>query len=38
VSAQLVQLLAQLDRPGATELVIATGRPVAVRIHGAYSR
>jgi twitching motility protein PilT len=36
VSAQLVQLLAQLDRPGATELIVATGRQVAVRIHGAY--
>ena len=36
MSAQLHQLLAQLDRPGATELVVATGRPVAVRIHSAY--
>jgi len=36
VSAQLFQLLAQLDRPGATELVIATGRQVAVRINNAY--
>jgi twitching motility protein PilT len=36
VSAQLFQLLAQLDRPGATELVIATGRQVAVRINSAY--
>jgi len=36
VSAQLFQLLAQLDRPGATELVIATGRPVAVRVHASY--
>jgi twitching motility protein PilT len=36
VSAQLFQLLAQLDRPGATELVVATGRPVAVRINATY--
>jgi twitching motility protein PilT len=36
VSAQLSQLLGQLDRPGATELVIATGRQVAVRINSAY--
>lgn len=36
MSAQLFQLLAQLDRPGATELVIATGRQVAVRINSAY--
>ena len=36
MSAQLHQLLAQLDRPGATELVVATGRQVAVRIHSAY--
>ncbi|HEX7840991.1 MAG TPA: hypothetical protein VF469_26120, partial [Kofleriaceae bacterium] len=36
MSAQLLQLLAQLDRPGATEIVVATGRPVAVRIQGAY--
>jgi len=36
LSAQLFQLLGQLDRPGATELVIATGRPLAVRIDGAY--
>jgi twitching motility protein PilT len=36
VSAQLFQLLGQLDRPGATELVIATGRQVAVRIDSAY--
>jgi twitching motility protein PilT len=36
VSAQLLQLLAQLDRPGATELVIATGRQVAVRVNAAY--
>ena len=36
MSAQLFQLLAQLDRPGATELVIATGRQVAVRINNAY--
>ena len=36
MSAQLHQLLSQLDRPGATELVVATGRPVAVRIHSAY--
>jgi len=36
VSAQLRQLLAQLDRPGVTELVVATGRPVAVRVHGSY--
>src|SRR4029079_2068400 len=31
-----MQLLAQLDRPGATELVVATGRQVAVRINSAY--
>jgi twitching motility protein PilT len=36
VSAQLFQLLAQLDRPGATELVVATGRQVAVRVGGNY--
>ena len=36
MSAQLLQLLAQLDRPGATELVIATGRPVAIRLNGTY--
>jgi twitching motility protein PilT len=36
VSAQLFQLLAQLDRPGATELVVATGRPVVVRVNAAY--
>ena len=36
MSAQLFQLLAQLDRPGATEIVIATGRQVAVRINSAY--
>ena len=36
MSAQLFQLLGQLDRPGATELVIATGRQVAVRINAAY--
>jgi twitching motility protein PilT len=36
VSAQLFQLLGQLDRPGATELVIATGRQVALRINSAY--
>jgi len=36
VSAQLYQLLAQLDRPGATELVVATGRPVAVRVNSSY--
>jgi len=36
VSAQLFQLLAQLDRPGATELVIATGRQVAVRVNTTY--
>ena len=36
MSAQLGQLLGQLDRPGATELVIATGRQVAVRIDSAY--
>jgi twitching motility protein PilT len=36
VSAQLFQLLAQLDRPGATELVVATGRPVAVRVNSGY--
>jgi twitching motility protein PilT len=36
VSAQLFQLLTQLDRPGATELVVATGRQVVVRINSAY--
>jgi twitching motility protein PilT len=36
VSAQLSQLLGQLDRPGSTELVIATGRQVAVRINGVF--
>jgi twitching motility protein PilT len=36
VSAQLFQLLTQLDRPGATELVIATGRQVAVRVNSTY--
>ena len=36
MSAQLFQLLGQLDRPGATELVIATGRQVAIRINSAY--
>jgi twitching motility protein PilT len=36
VSAQLFQLLGQLDRPGASELVIATGRQVALRLNGAY--
>lgn len=36
MSAQLFQLLAQLDRPGATELVIATGRQVAIRVNSTY--
>ncbi|HEX8110121.1 MAG TPA: hypothetical protein VF516_20465, partial [Kofleriaceae bacterium] len=36
MSAQLFQLLAQLDRPGATELVVATGRPVVVRVNASY--
>jgi twitching motility protein PilT len=36
VSAQLFQLLAQLDRPGATELVVATGRPVVIRVNATY--
>jgi twitching motility protein PilT len=36
VSAQLFQLLGQLDRAGATELVIATGRQVAVRVNGVF--
>jgi twitching motility protein PilT len=36
VTAQLFQLLAQLDRPGATELVVATGKPVAVRVNSGY--
>ena len=36
MTAQLFHLLAQLDRPGATELVVATGRQVAVRINSAY--
>jgi twitching motility protein PilT len=36
VSAQLFQLLGQLDRPGATELIIATGRQVAVRVNGVF--
>jgi twitching motility protein PilT len=36
VSAQFSQLLGQLDRPGATELVIATGRQVAVRVNGVF--
>jgi twitching motility protein PilT len=36
VSAQLFQLLVQLDRPGATELVVATGRPVVVRVNATY--
>jgi twitching motility protein PilT len=36
VSAQLLQILGQLDRPGSTEVVIATGRPVAVRVHGSF--
>jgi hypothetical protein len=36
VSAQLFQILAQLDRDGATEVVIASGRQIAVRVNGAY--
>ncbi len=36
MSAQLFQILAQLDREGASEVVIATGRQVAVRVNGAY--
>lgn len=36
MTAQLSQLIAQLDRPGATELVIGTGRQVAVRINSTY--
>ena len=32
MSAQLFQLLGQLERPGATELVIATGRPAAWQV------
>ncbi|TMQ05760.1 MAG: PilT/PilU family type 4a pilus ATPase [Deltaproteobacteria bacterium] len=36
MSVQLFQLLAQLDRPGATELVVATGRQVALRIPSGY--
>ena len=36
MSTQLFQLLGQLDRAGATELVIATGRQVAVRINGVF--
>ena len=36
MTAQLFQLLAQLDRPGATELVVATGRPVVVRVNATY--
>lgn len=36
VSAQLLQLLSQLDRDGASELVISAHRPVALRVHGSY--
>ena len=36
MSAQLVHLLGYLDRDGVTELVISSGRPVAVRVAGAY--
>ena len=36
MSAQLFQLLGQLDRAGATELIIATGRQVAVRVNGVF--
>ncbi|HET9626288.1 MAG TPA: PilT/PilU family type 4a pilus ATPase [Kofleriaceae bacterium] len=36
MSAQLFQLLGQLDRPGASELVIATGRQVAIRVNSTY--
>jgi twitching motility protein PilT len=34
--SQLSQLLAQLDRDGASELVISTNRPVALRVNGTY--
>ncbi len=33
---QLFQLLTRLDRDGATELVVASGRPVTLRVHGNY--
>ena len=36
MSAQLFQLLGQLDRAGSSELVIATGRQVAVRVNGVF--
>ena len=36
MSTQLSQLLGQLDRAGATELIIATGRQVAVRVNGVF--
>jgi len=36
VTTQLQQILSYLDRDGVTELVIATGRPVAMRQKGAY--
>src|SRR5580704_6167466 len=36
VSAQLEQILTYLDRDGVSELVIATGRPIAMKQKGAY--
>lgn len=34
--SQLQQLIEQLYKSGSTELVIATGRPVSLRVHGQY--
>ena len=36
VTTQLQQILSYLDRDGVTELVIATGRPIAMRQKGTY--
>ncbi len=36
MSAQLEQILTYLDRDGVSELVIATGRPIAMKQKGAY--
>ena len=36
MTAQLQQILSYLDRDGVTELVIATGRPIAMRQKGTY--
>ena len=36
MSGQLEQILTYLDRDGVTELVISTGRPIAMKQNGAY--